>query len=544
MAGILDILGLGDGTPQGGILGAAAAPSSSSSWLTKLGGLSAGLADAGATLSGHPADAVNANNYQKYMLQQQLRQAYQTAATATDPAARQQAYSAILAAGGDPSALQKAQAATALPQLMQNLQPSMGFNDNPVAVTPQVTANPTQAQQQATQAAQATNASPAMSMQPSTLSGALQRTGSPELTAEMAPQLIQQQAQIAAKSVHQATAAQKVAGGYKPTDPVFVDAYGNLSSEVKPQAAIDQAASAPITPYQKAMLANAAAEHGETARHDKAEESIALNPLGMGIGGQGKVGADGKQLTGASYLATLPPQVASTVKAIGDGRMAPVSGFALAKPQGMAIMAAVNQYNPNYDATSMPTRQAARKSFINGNDGKSLTAINTAVDHLDTLRGLATALGNGDVQAVNSLGQSIAQQTGSAAPTNFDTAKQVVGDEIVKALVGTGGSQSDREEAQKVIGRANSPQQLAGAIKTYQTLLAGKLGPLRQKYQTNTKLQDFDDQLTPTTRQVLGSLPQGGVGGGAPPPSAQNLPRIQKAGGQTKTGVKFQILGQ
>jgi hypothetical protein len=51
---------------------------------------------------------------------------------------------------------------------------------------------------------------------------------------------------------------------------------------------------------------------------------------------------------------------------------------------------------------------------------------------------------------------------------------------------------------------------LAGAIQTYQKALAGKLGPLRQKYSYNTKLTDFNDMLTPETASVLGALPQGG----------------------------------
>lgn len=530
MAGILDYLGGGDPGTSGGILGTVP---QMQPWQQPLGMFGSALKDAGAFLSGHPADANNAQQYsaqmQKYQLMQAAQQA-RVAATSSDPAIRQKGYAAYVALGADPTSLQKMAAQSAMPQLLQNLQPSQGFNDNPVAVTPQVTQNPTLPQQQATQAAQATNAAPAMSMQPSTLAGALQRTGSPELSADLAPDIVRQQMQMQAKQVRPATAAENIAHGRKATDPGDIDAYGNYSSDVKSQAAVDQSANAPLTKMQLATIADAHATEGETARHNRAEENIAINPLGMGLGGPAKTGADGKPLSGPDYLATLNPQVALTVKAIGDGRMAPVSGFALAKPQGMAIMAAVNQYNPTYDATSMPTRQAARRDFITGADGKSLTAINTAVDHLDSLGHLATALGNGDIQAVNSIGQGFAQQTGSPAPTNFDTAKQVVGDEIVKALVGSGGAQADRDAAKATVNRASSPQQLAGAIQTYQNLLAGKLGPLRQKYQTNTKLQDFDDQLTPNTRAVLGALPQGEGGGkSAAPPNPASLPRVGAA---------------
>jgi len=185
MAGILDFLG---GAPQGGILGSGL-PNATPNWVNSLGIFGAALKDAGASLNGR--DSNSAAQFQDFMRQNQLRQAYALAANG-DPSQRPQAYAAILAGGGDPSALQHAQAQQALPQLLQNLQPSEGFNDNPVGVTPAVNASGPGVDA-ARAAALQTNAAPAMSMQPSTLSGALQRTGSPELTAEMAPQLIQNQ---------------------------------------------------------------------------------------------------------------------------------------------------------------------------------------------------------------------------------------------------------------------------------------------------------------------------------------------------------------
>lgn len=189
MAGIL---GYDPTMIQGGILGAVAPQMAS--WQQPVGMFGAALRDAGAYLSGHPADATAVQQYgqdlRRYQAQQGAMQAVQ-AAQSNDPATSQQGYAAMVALGLDPTPIQKLKANAALPQLMQNLQPSMGFNDNPVGVTPAVNAGPGALPQR--QAAQALNAAPAMSMQPSTLSGALQRTGSPELTAEMAPQMIQSQ---------------------------------------------------------------------------------------------------------------------------------------------------------------------------------------------------------------------------------------------------------------------------------------------------------------------------------------------------------------
>lgn len=179
MAGIFGILG-GD-QPQGGILGGGP------QWANTVGLIGAALKDAANSYQGRDSNSVA--QFQQFQRQNQLRQAYAQAANATDPAIRQQAYAQIAGAGGDPSGLQKMQAQNALPQLLQNLQPSMGFNDNPVGVTPAVNAAGPGVDA-ARAAALQTNAGPAMSMQPSTFSGALQRTGSPELSAEMAPQLL------------------------------------------------------------------------------------------------------------------------------------------------------------------------------------------------------------------------------------------------------------------------------------------------------------------------------------------------------------------
>lgn len=193
MAGILDFIG--GGAPQGGILGGQMQPTPG--WANSIGLFGAALSDAGANLNGNPGAAINLSRFRQMQQQDQLRQAYALAANG-DASQRPQAYAAILAAGGDPSALQHAQAQQALPQLMQNLQPSEGFNDNPVGVTPAVNAagpgvDPARA------AALQTNSAPAMSMQPATFAGALQRTGSPELTAEYAPQMIQSQLAAQAK---------------------------------------------------------------------------------------------------------------------------------------------------------------------------------------------------------------------------------------------------------------------------------------------------------------------------------------------------------
>ena len=166
---------------------------------------------------------------------------------------------------------------------------------------------------------------------------------------------------------------------------------------------------------------------------------------------------------------------------------------------------------------------AAVKAFNTGPEGKSVVAFNTAIDHLDTMSGLAKALQNGDTKAINAIGNTIAKQTGSAAPTNFDAAKQIVSAEIMKTLVSSGGGVKEREEMANMFANANSPAQLNGAITTAKKLLGGKLNSLNLQYESSTGRKDFDKKLTPAAKAEFNNIRQSQSGVTAPPAATDML---------------------
>lgn len=198
-----------------------------------------------------------------------------------------------------------------------------------------------------------------------------------------------------------------------------------------------------------------------------------------------------------------PAQIESMAQMIANGKLQPPSGFAAARPISQAIMARVLQINPDYSAIDYNTGKKAEADFSTGKNGNTVRSLNVAISHLDTLGTLADALHTGNVQVFNKLSQAVSQQTGNPAPTNFDAAKKVVADEIVKAIVGSGGGVADREQASAAISRANSPAQLKGVIGTYQQLMTGQLHGLQQQYETNTKRKDFSRFLSAETQRVL-----------------------------------------
>lgn len=164
-------------------------------------------------------------------------------------------------------------------------------------------------------------------------------------------------------------------------------------------------------------------------------------------------------------------------------------------------------------------RGKAVKDFGTGKQGDAVRSFNTAIDHLDTMSKLATALENKDTRLFNTVGNAFAKATGQAAPTDFDTAKAIVGGEVAKALTGSNMALKDREEVRESISRANSPEQLAGSVRRMQELMGGQLNSLDLQYRTSTGRKDFDNKLTPRSKEVLKDL-RGGEQKAAPAATA------------------------
>jgi len=148
----------------------------------------------------------------------------------------------------------------------------------------------------------------------------------------------------------------------------------------------------------------------------------------------------------------------------------------------------------------------AVKDFSTGLQSRQVTSFNTAIDHLATMDKLADALTNNDVKIFNTVANAFARQTGSPAPTNFDTAKTIVASEVAKAVSGSSMALKDREEIRDQILAARSPEQLKGATDTLKKLLGGQLNSLNLQYENSTGRKDFDKKLTPESQKTIKEL--------------------------------------
>ena len=217
------------------------------------------------------------------------------------------------------------------------------------------------------------------------------------------------------------------------------------------------------------------------------------------------------ETTFAPNAMTIMPnasQVDNAAQMIANGQIAPLSGFAMRSPYGQAVMSKVKELNPEYSGATFSNVKQAQQKFNVGKQGDTVRSLNVAVNHLDTAKELANALNNNDIPVFNKASNALSQATGSPTVTNFDSAKGIIADEVAKGVLGNGaGSLADRIEFADKIRNSNSPAQLAGTIDTWQKLLAGQLGGLKQQYTSSGGTEnDFNKKISSRTQQVLGSI--------------------------------------
>lgn len=243
---------------------------------------------------------------------------------------------------------------------------------------------------------------------------------------------------------------------------------------------------------------NATTRRGQDLQDKRAGESNKTQLLVSGMNPDGTPAGD----------------VEAMAQGIASGKLAPLSGFALARPRGQAIMARVMEIKPEYDAGDYQAKNQALRGFSTGKEGTALRSFNVAIDHLETLGQMADALNNGDTRVLNTVANAWAKQTGAAAPTNFQAVKEIVAKEVVKAIVAGGGGVAEREEISNLMDKANSPAQLKGVIDHFSELMSAQKAGLLDQYQRTTGRTD-GEQVFAARRHGEGQ--HGGNKGGALP---------------------------
>ena len=189
-----------------------------------------------------------------------------------------------------------------------------------------------------------------------------------------------------------------------------------------------------------------------------------------------------------------------TAQAIASYSIAPPG---LRDKNRYSILAKVMEINPQWSENEYRTEGANMRYWTSGQGTKQIQSYNTISGHLNSLEEYANALNNKDTRIANAALNKLKTAFGSENVTDFNTAKQIVSGELVKAITATGGGVRDRLEAEENFKAANSPEQLQGAINVAKDLIKQRLNASKTAYEFGTKRKDFDSMLTDETKKMF-----------------------------------------
>lgn len=233
-------------------------------------------------------------------------------------------------------------------------------------------------------------------------------------------------------------------------------------------------------------------------------------------------------------LKGVPPQSASVIKAMIEGRQPPPTSMAMSKPYWQQMITLANAYDPSFDQTTWGSRAATRKDFTSGQSAKAVTAMNTALGHAGIVMDSFDKLGNfgGLATPLNGPVNFVEKTFGDQRQTNAQEAVSALSSEARKVFATTGGGNlTELENWEKNFPLNGSPDQQKGALKQFVGLLDSRLGALADQHNRGMqKTEDPINLLTPSARQVYQKLTGGepedatGYQLGKPPANSASTP--------------------
>jgi len=200
------------------------------------------------------------------------------------------------------------------------------------------------------------------------------------------------------------------------------------------------------------------------------------------------------------------PKVADMVKMFGEYDLQ-LSNYAFGRdPVFMGKLAQLaKEYNPSFNVGKYDVSQKARKDYTGqGQGGKNLTAINTAVGHFDTYLNDIEKEGNLSIGFLNSprnWWRTEAQD--DAAPNNVKMTADMLASELVKATRGGPGASRDVQDWQQNVSPNHSPNVQRGSAHKALELLSSRLAAERDNYMRDVGQPPTVPFLSKTSRETL-----------------------------------------
>lgn len=197
------------------------------------------------------------------------------------------------------------------------------------------------------------------------------------------------------------------------------------------------------------------------------------------------------------YPAITPENKHFLAQKLAAYQIAPPTDTTLARsPDWVGALKEAQEINPDYNEAKFATVKKARDKITTGKDADAVASYVRLNQHLQFFNDLVDKLSNGsDVKLLDKLAATWGRQTGNPNVTSYETALQLVGDEMVKAATGTGaaGALGDREDIKKNFDPSLSKEQLRANIDSVRTLVGGAIVSTLNKYRSVLSSEELRD---------------------------------------------------
>lgn len=243
--------------------------------------------------------------------------------------------------------------------------------------------------------------------------------------------------------------------------------------------------------------------------------------------------------TGDDFLQSIPIQWRKTVDKIARYEEDPTKVASMRGGMRETLSQWVNQVNPGYKADEFAVRAPTRKAYTTGTQGQQITAINTAIGHLDQLAPIVARLDNGSFTPGNEAYNKLKTIFGSSKVTNFDTLKDALAGEVASVLSKGSATVSGIAAEKAKINSASSPEQLADYVRTQIPIMGSKLAGLDYAFHQAMGEDDTYSALSPSSKKILAKYgfdpaEHGAAAAASQPPIASTgaLAQVKLANGQ------------
>jgi len=305
---------------------------------------------------------------------------------------------------------------------------------------------------------------------------------------------------------------------FGPTGPAAEGKYRFLLSK----ASLGQ----PLTPEETAFVKGFEASNAKTTTASDSLGVTSTNtsrPAGLATAMRGAPASGGVPLLPRSNAQSSNPASPASVKGsivdlIGQYREDPqmVSRLQVKHPE---IMAQVAQKYPDWDQTTYQAKNNLIKGYTSGTQSKEINAINTAMGHVKVLDDAVEALNNGNVTALNKIGNNLGVNvTGQTPAAAFKLIVHRVGPEIASAYIPGGGGEQERFANEKDFSENLPPQTLHNNAAITVKLLRSKVGALENQYKNTVGRDDFNQRfITPEAQSAFQKFNNASTSGGGAP---------------------------